>query len=423
MKRRGSAYLLVLGASLIITVIGLSVLTLAQISGRVLNQRNDTTECEALAQAALEYAATAINNSSNWRLTYQNGYMPPAVNLGRGTITFKITDTSGSATFSTTDNTQPVKIWGIARIGTTARILSCTYAAKPIPLDVLKTTVHTGANFSAPGLATIYTTGGPMSSNSTLSVGLLGALNGDAQALVVTGLLGTVTGHVTQLTTPLTMPPSTTYSTWYQYGTDIMWNAIPSGTIQNCLLSATSNPYGPVNPYGVYRINVPAGQTLQITSCRAVATLVINLGASAQLQTTGQFLLQPPQQNFPTLIVNAGAGTVSLQGSSLALSESSSNVNFNPAGTPYNGTSNATTTDSYPTQIQGLVHIIGTTASVNLGSNLVLVGTLISDAALSPSGGFSATWSNTIYSTPPLGFTTLGPLVPTPGTYRREQDN
>jgi hypothetical protein len=415
--RRGSAYLLVVGASLMVTIIGLSVVTLAQINGRLTNQENDSTECEILAQAALEYAAVKINGDAAWRTTYSGIFTPTAVALGRGTITFKITDTSGNA-ISTTNTAQPVKVWGIARIGTTCRVFSCTFTSQTKALAVLKTAVHSGSGVSISNNMT--TTNGPVSSNSTMSINA--NVTGDVQAMTISNS-GSVSGKTTTLTAPLTMPPATIYNTYYQYGTDLPY-AFTGGAIQNCVLSSASNPFGPVNPYGVYRINVPAGQSLTISGARCVATLVINLGTASTVTIGGQVLIQPPRSDFPSLVINTGASsTVSFSMGNNTLQEGSSGVpNLNPPGTPYNGVSNSTTSDSYPSQVMGLVHVIGS-GSVNFSSNATFVGPLICDAPLSLPNHGSFQGDSNLAKYPPMGFTQSNGWGPVAGTYRREMDN
>src|SRR5213592_3040504 len=88
--RRGAIYVYVLATSLLVTVIGLSVLNVAQINGRVTRVGNDAAEAEVLAESAVEFAANALAADSNWRSTYTSGSLTTGVALGHGTISFKL---------------------------------------------------------------------------------------------------------------------------------------------------------------------------------------------------------------------------------------------------------------------------------------------------------------------------------------------
>src|SRR6185312_17223796 len=91
--RRGSIYVFVLATAMLLTIIGMMVLTTSQISARSTYNANDSIEAAVLAESAVDYALQQIANDSNWRSDYTNNVIvTPAKNLGHGSITFKLAD-------------------------------------------------------------------------------------------------------------------------------------------------------------------------------------------------------------------------------------------------------------------------------------------------------------------------------------------
>src|SRR5262249_43884039 len=94
-QRRGATLILVLCAALIVSVIGLSGLTVARLNVRRGSQGNDWTEAGVLAMAGVENALAAIdNNYFWWRWTYANDAESTPRTLGHGTVSWKLVDDS-----------------------------------------------------------------------------------------------------------------------------------------------------------------------------------------------------------------------------------------------------------------------------------------------------------------------------------------
>ncbi len=68
--RRGTIYVLVLGASLVLLAIGLSAISLSRASAYNTSQSNDWLDSQLMAFSAAEHALTKINADDNWRVTY-----------------------------------------------------------------------------------------------------------------------------------------------------------------------------------------------------------------------------------------------------------------------------------------------------------------------------------------------------------------
>ncbi len=109
--RRGSVYLLVLGVSMIVLVIGLSGLLVSRIEQRSASAVSDMTQARLHALAAIEMGMFLIEADPNWRETFKAGVLPTDMPLGNGTLTLQAADpVDGDLTNNTVD---PVLFTGI----------------------------------------------------------------------------------------------------------------------------------------------------------------------------------------------------------------------------------------------------------------------------------------------------------------------
>ena len=95
-------------------------------------------------------------------------------------------------------------------------------------------------------------------------------------------------------------------------------------------------------------------------------------------------------------------------------------MNFNPPDTPYNGSSDVDLSDTYPSEIQGLVHVTGT---LQMG-NTVLSAGWCSANRLSPTMRVSCQQSQIIYTpslytNPPQGYTSAVNMIPQSGSWQQ----
>jgi len=412
--RHGSIYVFVLATAMLLTIIGMMVLTTSQISARSTYNANDSIEAAVLAESAVDYALQQIANDSNWRSDYTNNVIvTPAKNLGHGTITFKLADDATPPASTLTVATDPVRIYGIGKIGTTVRVYSMQ-ATPNGPLKCLQNAITANSinlnSSTITGSPTIY-------SNTTITGGLpifSGALL-EGVSISLSSLL-----NVTATTGVQTEEmPSTTgaFSYYTTNGISIPIGSIPSisgnPTIQNKLLSPNSNPYGnTLSSKGIYIIDCK-GANLIISTTRIVGTLVIlNPGASTTIQTQNYFA--PSVTGYPCLMVQ---GNITFNESSSNLSDNSTSfVNYNPAGTPYMGATDSTYTTQYPNRFDGLVYVSG---NLTTQGTFTTSGTVIVGGAWSSSGTANLTYDATTYKNPPPGFTS-GQLAPVTGTWRWE---
>lgn len=170
---------------------------------------------------------------------------------------------------------------------------------------------------------------------------------------------------------PLTMPnASDVVAAYTAMGTTIPRSSLSSNTLSNCLLSPASNPFGSTNANGIYVIDCQS-QNIVIRDMRLVGTLVL-LNAGPATTITGSVSMERAASDTPVLIVE---GTLNVVSSGSELSETT--TNFNPASTPYRGTSNTTANDKYANEIVGIVYVRG---KVSLAGVVTIVGQVLASS-------------------------------------------
>jgi len=407
-----------MGITLIVTVLGLGALTLSRVSGKAVGEGNDWEAAGDLAFAATEHAISYINaaaaaSPSTWRAAYTSRQTAFTQPMGRGTFSWALKDeVDGNLS---ADYLRPFRIYGIGVVGSVTRVYSVQVIPAGSPLDVLRTALHSSSTVTLTGNA--QAVNGPISSNSTVS--LSGTVNGAIEALATTGgAAGTQT--ITAPAPAKTMPSTTIFSDLSQNATVINYNSLPGGgTIQNCLLSSASNPYGTPNPNGIYYIALPGNQTLTITNCRIVGTLLISAPSADKVNIQGPVEWEAGSAGYPILIVSGSNCQVTIAGNPTWLSESQAGVNFDPPGTPYQGQSDNDMADDYPPQYRGIIHVMGgSSSSVQLNANAYIWGTLIADCPVKTTAQCTLVQNPAIYANPPLGYATGNAMAEVPGSWR-----
>ena len=121
--------------------------------------------------------------------------------------------------------------------------------------------------------------------------------------------------------------------------------------IENVRLGFSNNPFGAgsVSANGIYVISLP-GENLVIRNSRINGTLVIQDSDGVEFKDAISW--EPSGRNFPALISKEEIKDYT---SGTSLDESVIGVNLNPSDTPYQGDSNTTATDRYPTVVSGAI--------------------------------------------------------------------
>lgn len=420
-RTRGSVYVLVLGVSTLITIVGVSAIALAQSTSRVSSSNRDWADAGVSAQAGIELMIAELNTSATWRSDFKPMGPIGRIKIGRALVEIRIDDpVDGDFTENPLD---PVRIYSTATIGNATRC----YSVEALPtgkagLDVLRCAIH-GASVTVS--ADIKTGDGPVSSNSWVSNTGGARPTIDVEADTVSSN-GYINGVVLTGQPEKTVPGLAPWDALVGSATTINFASLPDGEIRGGLLAPSANSIGaPSNPRGIFRIDVPSTKTLLIQNSRISATLLVNLNTGSQVRLTSSVNWEPADPDLPALIVRGAALTaVNINTSSADLTEASAARNLNPPGAPYHSDSNNDATDSYPSEIRGLIYVCGSIPPVTtLSDSANIIGPVIS------TGWITATNDNVrviatpaLLNSPPPGFANTTGLIfrPTPGTFRWE---
>ncbi len=132
-------------------------------------------------------------------------------------------------------------------------------------------------------------------------------------------------------------------------------------------------------------------------------------------------LLHPYRSDYPTLIVD-GNLEVLLDSADRTLSEAEWGVNFNPSGTSYKAAFNVDTSDDYPNEIQGLVHVTG---NLLLRRSSRVWGAIICESTATCQQDTAVIHDPDLYADPPLGYTdpiATPPMTIVSGTWQQVVD-
>lgn len=114
-RQRGSVYILVLAASLLVATIGISSLMAARISLRSTTSTEGMVESRELARTAIDRALWEVkNNSAGWRLIFHADILSD-VSFGNGTFSLMPVDPVDSDLLD--DPTDPVFLVGVGQSG------------------------------------------------------------------------------------------------------------------------------------------------------------------------------------------------------------------------------------------------------------------------------------------------------------------
>lgn len=406
------------------SVMAATVLAVAQMGGRSLALANDGVEAEVLAQAAVEYAQAKMAADSSWRDTYANNTESAAVPLGRGTFTFKFVDEADGDLADSGDT--PARIFGTGRVGKAVKVFSLDHRPAR-PLDGLKVSVATGGTIDFN--RTIVTGSKTVASNATITADKHADFGGtrlEAVGGISISTAGGTGGRVSPAAARQLPQPARAFSYYVANGTAVPVTSFPtvggSKAVRYRLFSPSAHPtFGTPNAKGIYVIDCQ-GWNVVVSDCRVAGTLVLlNTTSGCVIQGSNYFAPSAAYPNYPSLLVK-GNLVVKTNNSPLAddlLTGDSSVplVNYNPPGTPFNGTSDVTFSTTYPSRFDGLVYVSGNLVTQ---THPWFNGVLLVGGTLDASGALGLGYDATPYTNPPPGFFTPQ-LVPVAGSWRWEK--
>jgi hypothetical protein len=349
-RRRGTAYLLVVSSAALLAAaaVGASEILGARSRERVSMGEGD--QARAAAQAGLEVACELLRKDpggSTWRQRADDNQLTQnAPTLGGATYSLRISPESGTPKL--VGSFAPIVVESRADLGGWTHRLRATFdptlgnnPALSYPLVVGNTLNIIGG---ASGAGTIVCNSTARAHTASVSLPLLAASR-----------VGTTfDGGFTMLTTPFVLPPETVVDEYAARGTRILLGQLVSNQLRRVVLSAGQNPFGAPNAEGIYVIDC-MNQDVSVTQVRVLGTLVLlRPGPNTAIRDQTFFEAAKPEQ--PVLLVGGSIGFATSAGD---LSESFIGVNLNPAGAAHHGTTDADTSDFYPSMFEGIVYVNG----------------------------------------------------------------
>lgn len=120
--RRGGAYVFFLCTALLVTVIGMSALTVVRVRQRIVEGVTQAAAADLYAQAAVDAARLAIYSNSGWRTQFLHDSWSVPQSMGDGTLAWKVKDeVSGSLT---ADSNALVRVFGKGVCGSSTMVYS-----------------------------------------------------------------------------------------------------------------------------------------------------------------------------------------------------------------------------------------------------------------------------------------------------------
>ncbi len=404
-RRRGGVYILVLGSGVLVMVIGLSALMAIRVERWAAEGSTDLVQARVNAQTAIDMGMWRISQNPNWRTTYVNGVWELNRNTTVGSYTLSGVDPI-DANLSD-DVMDPLLLMGTGQAGQATYRLQATLTADAKGVGALTTSLSAGGGIALNG-ATV-TSDQTISSNSTVtSTGSV--VNADVESV---GAIGG-SGYAGTTTTPVevkTFPDGTAFDYYIANGTVISMNTLTrvldtTRSVVDSILSDSANPYGAVNPQGIYVIPA-AGARVYIGNSEIKGTLVI-LDPGPGSRISGNVHAVPGALGLPTILVRG-------------------NMEWRTSDEPDTGLLYATLSvvnlefvvedrSALPNAIEGLVYVSGnlnqTSGKMNL-DGLLMVG-----GSVNSSGTMNITYQAGMVDDPSPGFAATAKMVFAAGSWR-----
>jgi Tfp pilus assembly protein PilX len=407
-NQKGSIYVHVLATSLLITIIGLGAMYAVRVQGRSCRLTRDYAQARACATSAVELGLQHMKADSAWRTTWPNGTWVQNQPLGSATFTLQgIDPQDGDLADSQYD---AVVLTGIGAQGVARHKVQAVVTPVIKPIEALSSALQASGSLQVKGGNKITVIGAPVATNGQLDNENI--IDGIAEAQSVDHT-GTITGGPPLVPGPIKrMPDADVISRYAAKAKTVTY----ASTLEKFVLGPGANPYGTADPNGLYVINTSNGN-LKLQKCRIWGTLVI-LAGTGTVTLDDPVLLHNYRSDFPTLLVS---GNLIIKNTSATTycKESSCNTNLNPAAVPYLGASDTDVADSYPNEIQGLVHVDGT---LQLQQTARVVGAVICNGTATVEGTNAISYTSSLFNCPPNGYTYVERMRVSDGSWKQVID-
>lgn len=352
--RRGSAYVVVLGAVMIVTLAGLSAVTLTRVQHKAVVDNAAVTLARLAAQSAVEVGVYRILNDATWRRKASDDTWSLFEPIGPYKLTFKQVDEIDGTIGNNMDD--PVRVYCKALMGNAVRIHSVLLERHPVvPNAAIASGLHAGGDLTVDVDAVLKVTGGVVSADGKFTNA--GEIRGDVHAPALAGN-GVILGDVIATVKAKEMPDLAKVASLVASATIMPF----AGDIEYCVIAPGYNEYCESgNPSGIYYLDTQ-NQDIVISNVRVHGTLIVNAGENGSVCVGNQVLIESSHSDLPALVIIGDTRFEFTSSGSTAeryLVEASMGHNFNPPAAPYAGESDIDMSDHLPSEIRGLVHIVG----------------------------------------------------------------
>ena len=413
--RSGYVYIAVLMTSVIVAALAMSSIWIARKHHLDQSTSDQAFELASAADSAVELALAKISADSTWRNNHVHNTEYGPFALGGISLYYRLLDAQNDIG---NGRLRDITVIGIAKRGNDSYAVEVKATPAGPALTCLDHGIAINDDIS-------------LSSNNSWmtdkSIYAKKDISLNSQASMTGSVISSKTISGTHISGPTaanqpdaSFPNQSTIDRYIAEATTISISSLPSSwyrrKLTNCLLSPNHNPFnGQLNSKGIYYIDC-GGAHVDIENCRIIGTLVLHdLGNDSKLKD--KVFMQPAVANYPSLYVD---GKLEFESSFDSFSEASIGINLNPAGAPYQGVTNTTQTDIYPSILEGLV-VCRDECEFVYASRVDIDGVFIS-ALVDTSNSYSALrvrYDKDIAANPPPGFHQDTRMRPIQGTYRR----
>ena len=402
--RKGSLYLTVLGTGMIVAVLALAALTICRVQRRITDETADQAEARCYAEAGVQIGLLKIKSTASWRTTFTNGTWESNRPVGVGTYSLEgIDPNDGNLANSTVE---PLQLTATGASGSARHKTRVLLVYDAVPLAALNMCLHAAGAVNVISGKSVRVTGAPLSTNGLLQVDSGAYVYGDAQSASFSGS-GTVIGTRTTPAPAKPLPASSVFANYQALATTVPYLS----TYDKKVLTPTKNTFGgSTNAGGVYYID-GTGADVIIQGCRVNGTLLVKCN---KLVLDDAVFFHSYNTDYPVLIVD-GAVEMMYKTASYGLSELSWITNFNPTGAPYNGSTDSDTLDTYPNEVQGLVHVKG---NLTMKQTACVRGVVLCEGAVTCEETNEIIHTPSLYQNPPMGYRTER-MIPAPDGWQQ----
>lgn len=399
-KENGSVYFLTLASAVVLValVLGLSVHNLQ--FRRSSRSQTQIDRAYIYAELGIRHALHFTKVEANWRQVLSNGTWLEDIVVDQATYTVTgIDPVDGDLANNPGD---PIVLTATATINGVSRTISVK--TQPAPLRILNYAVASANNININDHIKIN---GDVTSNADINKSEEDTwIFGNAEAVGTIHETTNISGNIAPGSSPKKFPVADEIMTYYKSRATVIPYVL---TIENVLLSPSSNPFGPTNPDGLYYID--CGSTkLTIKNCRIIGTLIIRSIVIDNIYIESAVNWQPARPDYPALIVDHNLSHIQIKPDE-DLDEDEIEADLSLPGESGYGDEN----DVYPNVIKGLIYCYN---DITLKSSCNIQGTVIARNDIVVKNDAVCTYDPAILDNPPKGFHNSA-LVPVHGTWRR----